>query len=55
MGGVDEVLIHEGRLRVLEDPAELQLRKRTDPVGVLNPRDPSFLVAAVLGAVAVYP
>ncbi len=55
MGGVDEVLIHEGRLRVLEDPAELELRKRTDPVGVLNPRDPAFLVASVLGAVAVYP
>ncbi len=55
MGGVDEVLIHEGRLLVLEDPAELRLRKRTDPVGVLNPRDPSLLLAAVLGAVAVYP
>jgi uncharacterized protein len=55
MGGVDEVLIHEGRLRVLEDPAELRLRKRTDPIGVLNPRDPAFLVDSVLGAVAVYP
>jgi predicted glycosyltransferase len=54
MGGVDEVLIHEGRLRVLSDPAELPLRKRTDPVGVLNPRDPEFLVEAVLGAVALY-
>jgi predicted glycosyltransferase len=55
MGGVDEVLIHEGRLRVLEDPAALPLRKRTDPIGVLNPRDPDFLADAVLGAVAVYP
>jgi predicted glycosyltransferase len=55
MGGVDEVLIHEGRLRVLTDPAELPLHKRTDPVGVLNPRDPDFLTDAVLGAVAVYP
>jgi predicted glycosyltransferase len=55
MGGVDEVLIHEGRLRVLTDPAELPLRKRTDPIGVLNPRDPDFLTDAVLGAVAVYP
>jgi len=55
MGGVDEVLIHEGRLQVLEGPADLQLRKRSDPIGVLNPRDPSLLVAAVLGAVAVYP
>ncbi len=55
MGGVDEVLIHEGRLRVLEDPDELVLRKRTDPIGVLNPRDPAFLVDSALGAVAVYP
>jgi hypothetical protein len=55
MGGVDEVLIHEGRLRVLEDPAALPLRKRTDPVGVRGPRDPGFLADAVLGAVAVYP
>jgi predicted glycosyltransferase len=55
MGGVDEVLIHEGRLRVLRDPAELQLRKRTDPVGVLNPRDPGLLADAVLGAIAGYP
>jgi hypothetical protein len=39
---------------VLADPAELPLRKRTDPVGVLNPRDPEFLVEAVLGAVALY-
>jgi uncharacterized protein len=55
MGGVDEVLIHEGRLLVLEDPAGLELTKRTDPIGVLNPRDPAFLVDSVLGAVAVYP
>ncbi len=55
MGGVDEVLIHEGRLRVLDDPASLPLRKRTDPIGVLNPRDPEFLTEAVLGAVAVSP
>ena len=40
MGGVDEVLIHEGRLRVLEDPAALPLVKRTDPIGVRNPREP---------------
>jgi uncharacterized protein len=52
MGGVDEVLIHEGRLRVLEDPATLPLRKRTEPIGVRNPRDPGFLAEAVLGAVA---
>ena len=31
MGGVDEALIAEGRLRVLEDPAALELRKRRGP------------------------
>jgi predicted glycosyltransferase len=51
MGGVDEALIAEGRLRVLEDPEALELRKRKAPVGVLHPRDPAFLVAAALGAV----
>jgi uncharacterized protein len=51
MGGVDEALIAEGRLRVLEDPAELELRKREAPVGVLHPRDPQLLVDAALGAV----
>jgi uncharacterized protein len=52
MGGVDEDLIAAGRLRVLADPAELPLRKRESPVGVLNPRDPGLLVEGVLGAVA---
>jgi hypothetical protein len=55
MGGVDEVLIHEGRLQVLEDPAALPLVKRSEPIGVRDPRDPAFLAGAVLGAVAVYP
>lgn len=51
MGGVDEALIAEGRLRVLEDPAELPLRKREAPAGVLHPRDPALLTDAVLGVV----
>ena len=51
MGGVDEALIAEGRLQVLADPAELPLRKRQTPVGVLNPRDPELLVEAALSAV----
>ncbi len=55
MGGVDEVLIHEGRLQVLEDPAALPLVKRTGPIGVRNPRNPDFLVEAALGAVAPTP
>ena len=52
MGGVDEALIAEGRLRVLEDPAALPLRKREQPVGVLNPRDPQLLVDAALGGLS---
>jgi predicted glycosyltransferase len=51
MGGVDEVLIEEGRLRILTDPAALELRKRETPIGVLHRRDPGFLVEAALGAV----
>jgi predicted glycosyltransferase len=51
MGGVDEELIAAGRLQVLDDPANLELRKRETPVGVLHPRDPEILVTGVLGAV----
>jgi predicted glycosyltransferase len=51
MGGVDEALIADGRLRVLADPAELPLRKRDSPPGVRNPRDPELLVEGALGAV----
>jgi len=50
MGGVDEALIAEGRLRVLGDPADLPLRERETPVGVLNSRDPGLLLDAVLAA-----
>jgi uncharacterized protein len=52
MGGVDEALIAEGRLRVLDDPAALPLRKRETPVGVLHPRDPQLLVNAALDGIA---
>jgi predicted glycosyltransferase len=52
MGGVDEALIAAGRLRVLEDPDEIELSKRQGPVGVREPRDPGILVEAALGAVA---
>jgi uncharacterized protein len=51
MGGVDEALISDGRLQVLENAADLPLRKRETPVGVLNPRDPELLVEAALSAV----
>jgi uncharacterized protein len=50
MGGVDEALIAEGRLRVLADPAELPLRKRGEPTGVRHPRDPAILVEGALAA-----
>jgi predicted glycosyltransferase len=51
MGGVDEALIADGRLRTLTDPAELPLRKRDSPPGVRNPRDAGLLVEGALGAV----
>jgi hypothetical protein len=51
MGGVDEELISEGRLRVLRDPSEIELRKRDSAPGVRNPRDPALLVEGALGAV----
>ncbi len=50
MGGVDEALIAEGRLRVLLDPSELPLRKRKYAPGKLDRRDPEALVEAALGA-----
>jgi uncharacterized protein len=50
MGAVDERLIADGRLRVLDDPGALELRKRTESVGVREPRDPQLLVDAVLAA-----
>ena len=53
MGGVDEALIADGRLRVLDDPADAaaaQARRRRS--ASCNPRDPELLVEGVLGAVA---
>jgi predicted glycosyltransferase len=50
MGAVDERLIAEGRLRVLTDPAELDLRRRGGPPGARERRDPGLLVDAILGA-----
>jgi uncharacterized protein len=51
MGGVDEMLISDGRLKVLRDPAEIDLRKRDAGPGVRERRDPGLLVEGVLGAV----
>ena len=39
-----------GELRVLAGAEDLVLAKRTEPVGVRNPRDPQILADAVLGA-----
>ena len=51
-GGVDQSLIAAGRLQPLEDPRQLELRKRRSPPGVQTPRDPDFLVEGVLGGTA---
>jgi uncharacterized protein len=51
MGGVDEWLISEGRLRVLRDADEIELHKRDPVPGLRDPRDPTLLVEGVLGAV----
>ena len=50
LGGVDEALIREGRLRPLSDPRAIELVKR-DGSGVAQPRDPQLLVDLMLGAV----
>ena len=50
MGGVDEQLIADGRLRVLGDADEFELVKRRDEAGPREPRDPQILVDGILGA-----
>jgi len=53
LGGVDEALIRQGRLRPLTDPRALELRKRDrNGAGSVNPRDPALLVDLILGTVA---
>lgn len=49
MGAVDEALISEGRLEILTDAAEIDLRKREAPVGALHPRDSGPMAEAILG------
>jgi uncharacterized protein len=48
LGGVDEALIREGRLRPLTDPESIELRKR-DGRGAIERRDPDVLVEMLLG------
>jgi uncharacterized protein len=48
LGGVDEALIREGRLRPLTDPRAIELRKRESD-GALERRDPQMLTDMFLG------
>jgi predicted glycosyltransferase len=51
LGGVDEALIREGRLRPLTDPRALQLTKRAGADGGRVRRDPRSLLDLLLSAV----
>ena len=48
IGAVDEPLIHEGRLRQLPDPAELELAKRTGRDAGRVRRDPRVFLDLLL-------
>jgi uncharacterized protein len=50
LGGVDEELIREGRLRPLTDPRALELRKRDANTGTRVRRDPEGLLDLLLTA-----
>ena len=52
LGGVDEALIREGRLRPLTDPRALELVKRSADADGLVRRDPGDLAELVLEAAA---
>jgi predicted glycosyltransferase len=51
LGGVDEMLIRERRLRPLTDPRAIELVKRAEHHPTER-RDPGLLVDMILGAVA---
>jgi len=51
LGGVDEALIREHRLRPLTDPRGLELAKRDPAAGMQGRRDPGIIVEMILGAV----
>lgn len=48
LGGVDEQLIREGRLRMLTDPQAVELRRRMPPTTVPVRREPRDLLAILL-------
>jgi predicted glycosyltransferase len=50
LGGVDEALVREGRLRLLADPATLELRKRDPGSGERVRRDPRVLLELMRSA-----
>jgi hypothetical protein len=50
LGGVDEELIRQGRLRPLTDPRALDLRKRSGSEGARVRRDPAALLELLLTA-----
>jgi predicted glycosyltransferase len=50
LGGVDEALIREDRLRPLTDPRGLELQKKNSQ-GTQHRRDPALLVDLMLGAI----
>ena len=50
LGGVDEQLIRDGRLRPLTDPRALELRKRDLSEGIRVRRDPQLMLDLLLSA-----
>jgi predicted glycosyltransferase len=50
LGGVDEALIREGRLKPLTDPRALELRKRGGAEGERVRRDPAAMLSLLLSA-----
>ena len=48
LGGVDEALMREGRLRPLADPYALELKKRANGGDVRTRRDPNVIVDLIL-------
>jgi predicted glycosyltransferase len=50
LGGVDEQLIREGRLKPLTDPRALELEKRADGSGSRVRRDPQVMLDLLLSA-----
>jgi uncharacterized protein len=50
LGGVNEALIRQGRLRPLTDPRALELTKRPKGEDALTRRDPRVLAELILEA-----